>query len=235
MKTAIKLILALITMNIQSQTQASLHYLVREPKVKTQHPPVVLLLHGVGSNEKDLFSFANSFPDNFLVLSARGPLTLDPDRYAWFHVDFGSGKPVINFKEQENSRKLIAKFIGEMKTKYDFDDKNVFLFGFSQGGIMSYSVSLTHPGLIKGIAVMSGRLLPEIKPLVADTEKLEGLSIFISHGTEDNVLGIDYAREAKSWLESKHLTPNYHEYTAAHQIIPQMLKDMLEWLTKTSH
>jgi phospholipase/carboxylesterase len=235
MKAAITLLLAFITMTLQSLTKASLHYLVREPKIKTQHPPVVLLLHGVGSNEKDLFSFADAFPHNFLVISARGPLTLGADRYAWFHVDFGSGKPAIKFNEQEDSRKLIATFIGEMKAKYDFDDKKVFLFGFSQGGIMSYTVALTHPGLIKGIAVMSGRLLPEIKPLVADSEKLKDLSIFISHGTEDNVLGIAYAREAKSWLEDKHLKPNYHEYTAGHQIIQPMFQDMLEWLSKTSH
>lgn len=235
MKRLLILLSALITMNTYSQSTASLHYLVREPNVKTDHPPVIFLMHGVGSNEKDLFNLAKSFPDNFLVISARGPLTLGPDRYAWFHVDFGSGKPVINFKEQEDSRRLMAKFIDEMKTKYNFDDTKIFLGGFSQGGIMSYSIALTHPGLIKGIAVMSGRLLPEIKPLVTDFDKLKELSIFISHGTEDNVLGIDYARDAKSWLESKHLNPNYHEYTAGHEIIQPMLQDMLAWLSKTSN
>ena len=222
-------------MNTHSQSAPSLHYLVREPKVATIHTPVVILLHGVGSNEKDLFNLAPSFPDNFLIISARGPLTIGPDRFGWFHVDFSSGKPVIKFNEQEESRKLIAKFIGEMKAKYHFDDKNVYLGGFSQGGIMSYSVALTNPGLVKGIAVMSGRLLPEIKPLVPASDRHKDLSIFISHGTEDNVLNIDFAREAKSWLVSEHFTPNYHEYAGAgHQITQPMLQDMLEWLVKTS-
>jgi len=122
-----------------------------------------------------------------------------------------------------------------MKAKYHFDDKNVYLGGFSQGGIMSYSVALTNPGLVKGIAVMSGRLLPEIKPLVPASDRHKDLSIFISHGTEDNVLNIDFAREAKSWLVSEHFTPNYHEYAGAgHQITQPMLQDMLEWLVKTS-
>lgn len=234
MKTAFTLLIVLISMNIQSQTGASLHYLVREPKVKSPHAPIAILLHGVGSNEKDLFNLAASFPDNFLVISARGPLTLGPDRFGWFHVDFGSGKPIINFKEQEDSRKLIAKFIGEVEAKYDFDEKNVFLCGFSQGGIMSYSVAITNPGLIKGIAVMSGRLLPEIKPLVPISDKHKNLSIFISHGKEDNVLNVDFAREAKRWLESKHFSPKYHEYTAGHQITQPMLMDMLDWLSETS-
>lgn len=43
-------------------------------------------MHGVGSNEQNMFSFANALPDNFLVVSARGPLTLRENSYAWFQV-----------------------------------------------------------------------------------------------------------------------------------------------------
>ncbi|PZR20109.1 MAG: esterase [Flavobacterium psychrophilum] len=233
MKTALTLVIALITMTIQSQEKASLQYLVRQPKVKTTHPPVVILMHGVGSNENDLFSLADQFPDNFLVLSARGPLTLSTGRYAWFHVDFATGKPVINFEEQEKSRQLIAKFISEIKNIYHPDNNNIYLCGFSQGGIMSYGVALTNPGLVKGIAVMSGRLLQEIRPMVQPSEELKKLNVFISHGVEDELLTIDYARDAKQWLENKGISPEYHEYHAAHQLLPQMANDMLKWLGKT--
>lgn len=218
-------------MTMHSQTKASLHYLVRQPKTVTPHPPVMILMHGVGSNETDLFSIANRFPDNFIVVSARGPITLNPGRFAWFHVDFTTGKPVINFEEQENSRKLIAKFVDEIKTIYSTD--TVFLGGFSQGGIMSYSVALTNPGLVKGIAVMSGRLLQEIRPLVQESAKLKELAIFISHGNDDAMLNIEYAHDAKKWLEDKGLKPEYHEYHAAHQLLPEMTADMLKWLDKT--
>lgn len=230
MKQLFILLTAFITMNTFSQ---SLHYLVREPKVKSVHPPVVFLLHGVGSNEKDLFSFTDKLPEEYLVISARGPITITEGRYAWFHVEFTPSGPKINFDEQEKSRKLIATFIKEMHAKYHFDDKRVLLTGFSQGGIMSYSVALTNPGLVKGIAIMSSRLLPEIKPLMAPADKLKGLSIHISHGTEDNVLGIDYARSANAYLKSLGLTPDYHEYTgAAHTITPAMFTDLLLWINK---
>jgi hypothetical protein len=56
-----------------SDTSLVLHYLVREPVVKTAETPVLILLHGVGSNEQDLFSLANRLPDDFLVISARAP------------------------------------------------------------------------------------------------------------------------------------------------------------------
>nr|WP_322624065.1 esterase [uncultured Flavobacterium sp.] len=228
MKQLIVLITAFITMNTYSQ---SLHYLVREPKIKSAHPPVLFLLHGVGSNEKDLFGFADKLPEEYLVISARGPITIAEGRYAWFHVDFTPDGPKIKFDEQENSRKLIAKFIKEMQGKYHFDEKRALLVGFSQGGIMNYSVALTNPGLVKGIAIMSSRLLPEIKPLVAPVDKLKGLNIHISHGTADNVLQVDYARSAKAYLEGLGLKPDYHEYPGAvHTITPAMFADLLTWI-----
>lgn len=52
----------------------SLNYLVRAPKIKSDNPPLLLLLHGVGGNEQNIFSFAKVLPDEFLVVSARGPL-----------------------------------------------------------------------------------------------------------------------------------------------------------------
>lgn len=230
MKHLILLITAFTTMNTYSQ---SLHYLVRQPKTQSAHPPVVFLLHGVGSNEKDLFGFADKLPDEYLVISARGPITLSEGRYAWFHVEFTPDGPKINFDEQENSRKRIATFIKEMQTTYHFNEKKVLLVGFSQGGIMNYSVALTNPGLVKGIAILSSRLLPEIKPLVAPADKLKALHIHISHGTADNVLQVDYARNAKNFLEGIGLTPQYHEYPGVgHTINAAMFTDLLAWIQK---
>ena len=84
-----------------SKEQPKLHYLVRQPKTKKTNPPLVLLLHGVGGNEQNLFSFANDLPDNFLVVSVRGPLTLGPESFAWFQVNFTSGHPQINEQQAE--------------------------------------------------------------------------------------------------------------------------------------
>lgn len=72
----------------------ALKYLIREPKVKTDRRKGIILLHGVGSNEKDLFGLAEHLPDDFYVISARGPFTLGAEHYAWYNVDFSTGKPV---------------------------------------------------------------------------------------------------------------------------------------------
>lgn len=110
------LFVLIITLNaVQGTEPASLHYLVREPKIKSVQTPVIILLHGVGSNELDLFSFANSIPDNYLVISARAPIRLATNSFAWYRVDFSSGRPTYDFKETEKSLQTLIAFIEEIK------------------------------------------------------------------------------------------------------------------------
>lgn len=211
-------------------TEGTLHYLVREAKTGTINPPLLMLMHGVGSNEQDMFAFAEHLPDNFLILSVRGPLTMGPNSFAWFQVDFTTGVPVINHEQAENSRTIIIQFIESLKARYSFDPKKIYLGGFSQGGIMSYSVGLTRPDLIRGIVVMSGRLLEEVRPLIASSEKLNSLELFISHGISDNVLNIEYAREGLAYLKTLGMVPTYKEYEGSHSITNEMFHDLIHWL-----
>lgn len=231
MKTLFVALLFFTSMNIYaSDSTTVLHYLVREPKIKSAHPPTLILLHGVGSNESDLFSFADQLPDKYLVISARAPITLGNDSYAWYQVDFSTGKPVFNFGQAEESRATLINFIEEIKVKYSSDSNQIYLCGFSQGAIMSYSIGLTRPDLVKGIAVMSGRLLEEIKPLIAKNDQLPQLKVFISHGTKDNTLPVQYARDANAFLESLKIAPSFKEYSEGHGINSQMLSDLIQWL-----
>lgn len=233
---AVLITLSIFSFTIMNSTKekTKLHYLIREPKIKTANPPLVILLHGVGGNEQNLFSFAPELPDNFVVVSARGPLTFGPNSFAWFQVDFSTGKPQINAEQAEKSREMLIDFISDLKSEINFNPDEVYLMGFSQGGIMSYSVALTAPEKVKGIAVMSGRLLPEIKPFMADEKGLENLKIFISHGKQDAVLNYQYAVDASDFLKTKNLNPNFHSYEEGHTVNKQMVDDVNLWLKKNN-
>lgn len=213
-----------------AQTGAGLQYIAREPSVKSAEPPLLVLLHGVGSNERDLFSFADRLPGEYLVISARAPHALGPDSYGWYAVDFSSGKPVFDAKQAEDSRKLIIAFIDELHKEHPFDRKRVYLCGFSQGAILSYSVALTRPDLIKGIAVMSGRLLDEVKPMIKTSPDLSRLKVFISHGTQDPVLPLSGAEQADAYLRSLGITTTLRTYPEGHTISAAMLSDLVDWL-----
>ena len=50
----------------------ALKYLIREPKVKTDKRKGIILLHGVSSNEKDLFGLTEHLHNNFYIMVGYG-------------------------------------------------------------------------------------------------------------------------------------------------------------------
>lgn len=210
------------------ENDLALQYLVRPASSTALHSKAVILLHGVGSNEQDLFQLATLFPDDFTVISPRGLFILGAGRYAWYEVDFSSGKPEINTAQEAQSRQAIQLFITQVKEKYDLN--KVYLGGFSQGAIMSYSIGLTRPEQVTGVFALSGRILQEIRPLVHHNAALQQLKVFISHGTQDNTLPVHYAREAKEYLQDAGVKLTFHEQEMGHQINSQVVSNMISWL-----
>jgi len=207
-----------------------LSYKSYRPAQTDNKPGLIVLLHGIGSNEDDLFRLKDSLPAGFVIVSARAPYTISLGRYTWFELAHQDGKPVINAEQAEKSRLVLNTFISQLTERYGIDDKNIYLGGFSQGGIISYSVGLTFPQKLKGIFILSSRLLPEVKPLIKVGPVLEKLRAFIAHGTDDNVLPIHYAREAKSYLKDLLPLIEYHEYDMEHRTGQEELADLNSWI-----
>jgi phospholipase/carboxylesterase len=187
----------------------------------------LLLLHGVGSNEANLASLAASLPADLEILLLRGPLQVGPQGFAWYQVNFTSNGPSFNQEQAESSRQLLLRFIKALPPL------PTVIAGFSQGGIMSSSVGVTEPEMVKGFALLSGRMLREIDPRIAAADRLKSVSAFIAHGLQDNVLPADWAKEADAWLERIGVAHETHFYTMAHEIIAEELADFSAWLTKT--
>lgn len=220
-----------LTYNSYAQNPSKmLYYLVRNPIPQSQNPPILILLHGVGSNEEDLFSLSNQLPPKFLVISARAPFTISPGSYKWYDADFSQNPPRINPAQAESSRVELIQFIDQLGTKFSFDQKQVFLCGFSQGAIMSWSVALTSPDKVKGIIALSGRILEEIKPQMAPKESFKSLETLIIHGTEDHVLPVSNGRAAKKLMEETGIKCSYHELPLGHTINQETLRLMNDWL-----
>lgn len=207
-------------------------YLIRKPLTSPARNKAIILLHGVGSNEKDLFAFAAQLPGDFFVIAPRGPFNLGAGRYAWYQVDFSSGKPVIDASQEASSREAIGLFIKDVKEKYNLAE--IYLGGFSQGAIMSYSIGLIHPETITGILSLSGRILQEIRSLVQAGTELQHVNFFIAHGTHDTVLPVHYAREAGEYLQTLGVSFTYHEYAMGHQVSKDVLDDISRWLDQSS-
>ena len=209
----------------------SLHHLVREPKIKLEKNPLLLLLHGYGSNEEDLFSFASELPDEYYVISARAPYDLMYGSYAWYAINFDADENKFSDVAQaQQSRDLIATFIDELVANYAIDASNVTLVGFSQGCILSYAIALSYPEKIQRVVAMSGYLNLEMAKLGYEKNDFNNLKIFSSHGTVDQVVPVEWARKAAPALQQLGIDVVYKEYPIGHGISPQNFYDFKNWL-----
>jgi phospholipase/carboxylesterase len=209
----------------------SLDYLIREPKIKLNKNPLILLLHGYGSNEDDLFSFAAELPDEYYIISARAPYDLQYGSYAWYAINFDADENKFSDNEQaRSSRDLIAGFIDELTTNYPIDSSKISLLGFSQGAVLSYAVALSHPEKIQKVIALSGYLSEAIFEKDYLKNDLSKLKIFASHGTADQVIPVDWARKTKPFLDKLGIASVYKEYPIGHGISPQIFSDFKNWL-----
>ncbi|MET2985117.1 alpha/beta hydrolase [Aureibaculum conchae] len=209
----------------------SLEYLVRQPKINIEKPPLLIMLHGYGSNEQDLFSFANELPDNLLIISARAPLAMAYDGHAWYtiHFDTTDGK-FSDTAEALKSREIISTFIDEILENYEVDQKKVFLLGFSQGTILSYSVALSYPEKVQYVVGLSGYVNSELLPKNLDAVNYKNLEVYSSHGTVDQVIPVEWARKTKPFLDTLGIKNSYEEYQVGHGVAPQNFLSLKQWI-----
>jgi phospholipase/carboxylesterase len=208
-------------------TDLSLPYLVRGSLAPD--PALLLLLHGIGSNEHDLMGLEPLLSKRFHVVSARSPLELGLNRFGFFSVTFAPG-PVHNAGEAEEGRLTLLDFIDELGARYGVPHDRIFLMGFSQGAIMSFSVALTTPERVGGIVAMSGRILQEIG---SDTSRLPdhgGLPVLVTHGVHDTKLPIEHGRASRDTLAELNIALDYREYGMGHEIGRESLGDIIGWL-----
>ncbi|AND64686.1 phospholipase [Flavobacterium covae] len=212
----------------------SLYHLVKEPKVKKDKNPLLLLLHGYGSNEEDLFSFASELPEHYYVISARAPYNLMPNAYAWYAINFDADENKFSDLDQaRNSRELIISFIDELIKNYPIDPNKITLIGFSQGCILSYATALSYPNKIQRIVGMSGYFNQEIALENYNQNDFSNLQIFASHGSVDQVVPIEWARKAQPILNNLGIQNIYKEYPVGHGVAPQNFYDFKNWLLET--
>lgn len=199
-------------------------------------PPLLVLLHGVGANERQMAAIAPAFDPRLIVVSARSPIALGrgpsgQEGFGWFHVTFTADGPAIDREEAAVGWAHVAHFVDEAVDAYDADPARVFVAGFSQGGIMALAALLTAPERFLGAAVMSGRLLPEVIPHAAGDDALRGKHVLLVHGTEDEKLGIELARWARQQLAEFPLAVDYRELPMGHGITPESLAAVTSWIS----
>ncbi|MGC1206185.1 MAG: alpha/beta fold hydrolase [Flavobacteriaceae bacterium] len=215
-------------------TSLSLQHIIRKSTL-TENAPLLILLHGYGSDENDLFSFAAELPQEFFIISVRAPYTMQPYGNTWYAINFDNEKGKWSNNEQaKQSRDLIARFIDEAIAAYPVNKNNVALLGFSQGCILSYAVALTYPEKVKNIVALSGYINQELFPDDIDKKDYANLDFYCSHGSVDQVIPVQWAQQTPSFLKKLNIKYTYSEFPVGHGVAPQNFYELKEWLIKRS-
>ena len=208
-----------------------LYYIKKEPKNLTSETPLLILLHGYGSNEQDLFSFAEELPEDFLIISARAPYEMGYGGYAWFSINFDeNNNKFYDLEEAQESVNKISFFIDEIQAKYKTNPNKTFLLGFSQGCILSYTLSLTIPNKVQYVIGLSGFINEELTN--QEISKEITTEYYISHGTVDQVIPVEWARKAPEFLTKNNLKNVYSEYPVGHGVAPQNFYSFKQWIAE---
>jgi phospholipase/carboxylesterase len=214
-----------------STSKLSLTHLVREPGKTQLSTPLLLLLHGVGSNEADLFGLAPYLDERLLIVSARAPVSMGTQAYGWFNIELTPQGMVADLEQAKRSLHLLPGFIDELIETYRADSGCLYLMGFSQGAMMSLALALTRPEKIAGVVVMSGRFPAQVLEQVPKPEALSGMPVLVTHGLYDPVLTVEQARSMRKSLEALPVDLTYREYPMGHEVSMESLRDVSAWLS----
>ena len=191
---------------------------------KITNAPLLVMLHGYGSNETDLFSFASLIPSIYHVVSLQAPLSLGVG-YAWFPIHFEENMERWTLPEEaQQAIDYVRSFLAYYTEKNDVDANTITLLGFSQGAMLSYSVGLGQPN-ITAIAALSGYLDPRLV-------RFDNLNktIYVSHGEQDMVVPYSWAVKSVALLEENGYSPNFFSYPQGHGVNRENLNSLVQWL-----
>ncbi len=162
---------------------------------------LVLLLHGLGADGRDLLDlapqFAESLPDAvFVSPDAPFPCDMAPMGYQWFSLQDWSVESMT--RGVKTAAPILKKFIDEQLKKYALPASKLALVGFSQGTMMSLYVGPRYPERIAGIMGYSGALIGADDP---ENKIVHRVPVCLIHGEADTIVPVSARKLAQEALE----------------------------------
>lgn len=212
-------------------SELSLVYNFQKARKSPETAPIMVMIHGYGSHENDLYAFKDYLGDGFHYLSLRAPINLGFGGFAWYPIHFdATGVKTSDTAAAAESRDKIVHFLEAFRQMEKLTDNPVWLMGFSQGAILSYGLALSYPKQFQRVLALSGYVLKEIVPEQYRAHDLQHLDFFVSHGSQDDVIPVEAARMTVNFLEKLQVKHRYQEYPAGHGINPDNLRDLMNWI-----
>jgi phospholipase/carboxylesterase len=194
--------------------------------------PTVLALHGWGANAHDLLGLARFVHGGeALVLSPQGPMDLEigPGMlgHGWFPI--ARGGP-LDLAAALAAADEVEAFLEAARARYPIDPHKLVVLGFSQGGVLAYQLFLRAPQRFAGLVALSSWWPEALDSALPQQPEAKDRPALVLHGTRDPMIPIERARESRALLLRRELALTYREYEMQHEISPEALGQLLEWL-----
>lgn len=178
----------------RAASAGDLTLLAHAPDHPSASPPLIVLLHGAGADERDMIDLWRQIPSDFVVVSPRAPFP-DGRGYRWY-------RPASRATDLAVSRRIVDLVVDAAVARFHADRSRVFLGGFSQGAVVTYDVALAEPTTFRGAVVLSGSMAGTAGTMPATTGR-SGPAFFIGHGTVDRRIPFAAALSARATLERR--------------------------------
>lgn len=192
--------------------------------------PVILLLHGWTGDENAMWVFASRLPKNALLLAPRGLYKTPLGGYGW-HSHSSDRWPWV-----DDFLPAIESLIGLLKPEnFPLGDlSRLSMVGFSQGAALSYAFFLQHPYMVDSVAGLSG-FIPNGSEALARNKPLNGKSIFVAHGSKDELIPIAKARKAVDILNIAGAQVTYCEDDVGHKLSSNCFNGLESFFKKSAN
>lgn len=187
------------------------------PKSGQAPTSIVLLLHGLGSNGRDLISLAPAWVSllpGTVFISPDAPEACDmvppgyPDSYQWFSLQ--SRDPDFLLEGAQRATPALWNFMDTQLERFGLPASKLALTGFSQGTMMSLYAGPRYKEQIAGVLGYSGAL---IGAEGLNDRAAHKIPVHLIHGENDDVVPVGAYYAARMALEkngfpvSGHSTP----------------------------
>lgn len=207
-----------------------LKYEQHVPTSAADGAPLVVLLHGRGSDRFDLIGLADALAPGAVVVTPEAPHSGIPWGYgpgwAWYRF---LGRNVPEPDSFERSQAELGTFLDRIRGELPVRTGPLVLGGFSQGGVMSMAYALRNPGAAPIVLNFSGFLAdhPTVKPT---PQSVAGTRFFWGHGTQDPQIPFTLAVEGRLLLDQAGADLTARDYPIGHGISPNEAEDARRWI-----
>jgi phospholipase/carboxylesterase len=201
---------------------------LRVRPAKTKPARLLLLIHGWTGDENSMWVFARAVPQDYMVLAPRAPHATRPSGYSWrVPPPHPSDEP--NLADLRWSAEALIGMIDDYRGTEGNSGGAFDIVGFSQGAALASVIALLHPERVTKVALLSG-FVPRVPESLAPAGPLDGVRFFVAHGSVDEMVSIEHARQSVHLLEAAGATVTVCEDEVGHKVSAGCLRGLQAFL-----